>query len=158
MKKLLTVFLLFFLFSCDHPSVDLSLPDTDTSLFISGNIVTFPKGTNAIDIYNTIVFLYPDSEWHNVTGEWKRINTVTDKDGLLTQAWQVIKFSKIRHTKTEVKLHPNNSGLVYTHTVSLYRNDTSIRTIEYQWQTFNGNTQKTELKNPAIEGDIIFTF
>lgn len=144
--------------SCDSEPVSTDLPQTDTNLFISGNVVTFPTGTKAMDIYNTTVYLYQDNEWYNVIGEWKRKNTVTDGDGLITQTWETIQFSKISHIKTETKTHYNNSGLVYTNTVRLYNNDSSIKNIEYQWQTFNGNTQKTELKNLAIDGEITFIF
>jgi hypothetical protein len=159
MKK--TIFLIIFtcvlLFTCENQLVDLSLPKTDTSQFITENAVYFPKTTKAIDVYNTVASLYSDNDYHSVNGNWKWIET-TQVDGLTNQTWETTVFTKIKHIQTENKTHPNNSGLVYTHTVFLYVNDFNIREIIYQWQSFNGNTQKTELKNDLIDVDITFTF
>jgi hypothetical protein len=160
MKKLLflVVFVGLLIFSCDNDTVDFYLPKTDTSLYISGNIVTFPKGTKAIDVYNTAISIFEDNEYHDISnGEWKYINT-TNTNGLINQSWETVNFGKVKHTLIKTKTHPNNSGDVHTHSVFLYTNDSSIKEIVYQWEPFNGNTQKVELKNEAIEGDITFTF
>jgi len=57
-KPLIAIALALFLFSCDSDIVDMSLPKTDTMLYISGNTVTFPKGTKAIDVYNTVISIF----------------------------------------------------------------------------------------------------
>ena len=133
-----SVMVFFFFFSCEHPAGFRSLPETDTSLFVDGNTVTFPQGTVARDIFNTVVYLFPDNEWHDVIG-----------------TWGAVPFTRIRHGTTAVKTHPNNTGYLYTHTVFLYGNG-SARNIVYQRQTFNAS-QVTERANRPIQGDIIFT-
>jgi hypothetical protein len=159
MKKLVIALFAFgLIMGCDNNIVDMSLPKTDTSLYISGNTVTFPKGTKALDVYNTVISIYLDNEYYDVTnGEWKYINT-TNTDGLVNQSWETVNFGKVRHTLTKHKTHPNNSGEVHTHTVYLYSDDSIIKEIIYQWTPFNGNTQKVELKNDPIDGDITFIF
>jgi hypothetical protein len=159
MKKLfITLSLALIIFSCNNETVDFSLPETDTSLYILGNTVTFPQGTKAIDICNTILFIYSDNEYHDITnGGWQYIET-TDTDGLISQLWKTVNFDKVKLALTKYKTHPNNSGEVHTHSVFLYTDDSNIKEVVYQWETFNGNTQKKELKNEAIEGDIFFTF
>lgn len=159
MKKLLFALSIVFLFmACESETVDMSLPETDTSLYISGNAVNFPKGTKAIDVYNTVISIYQDNEYHDVfNGEWKYIKT-TNNDGLVNQSWETVNFGKVKHTLTKYRTHPNNSGEVHTHTVSLYNDDSTVKEIIYQWEPFNGNTQKAELRNAPIEGDITFIF
>jgi len=161
MKKLfLVIGIVSLLMACDNGTntVDMSLPDTDTNKYISGNAVTFTKGTKAIDVYNTVVSIFSDNEYHDISdGKWKYIKA-TDTDGLKNQAWETVNFSKVKHALTTYKTHPNNSGEVHTHTVFLYADDSNIKEIIYQWEPFNGNTQKTELKNEPIEGDISFKF
>jgi hypothetical protein len=66
-----TIFILaaiaLLLVSCDNLETDL--PTTDVNKYITGSNVNFPKGTKAIDIYNTIVYLYPTnaSQYQTVT-------------------------------------------------------------------------------------------
>jgi len=155
----LAVILVCLLVACDNGTniVDMSLPETNTNSYISGNNVSFPKGTKAIDVYNTVEYIFPDSEYYDVIGSWEYIKTTND-NGLVNQALETVDFSKIKHTLVKNKTHPNNSGEVHTHTVFLYSDDSNIKEIIYQWEPFNGNRQKVELKNDPIEGDITFTF
>jgi len=148
MKKLIFAISIILLFArCDNLTTDL--PNTDTNMFITGNTVTFPKGTKAVDIYNTVSSIYPDNEYHNITnGEWKYIQTNQDENGLITQAWQSVSFSKIKHTYSK-----HESG-VNTYKVYLYTNDTYIKEIVYEWQRQTTNVWK----NDIIEGDVTFTF
>jgi hypothetical protein len=125
-----------------------NLPETDESQYISGNAVSFSKGTKAIDIYNTVVHLYSDNEYHAVTGgTWKYIKT-TNAGGLINQTWESVTFTKIKH------IHTSNGPEVNTHTVYLYSSDTSIKEIIFEWQRQTTNVWKNE----AIEGEITFTF
>jgi len=142
------------LISCENATAFRSLPETDTSLFVDGDTVTFQRGTVARDIYNTVAYLFDDNEWHYVTGAWNRIRTAT-VDGLPQQTWESVPFTRIRHDTTAVKTNPNNTGYLYTHTVFLY--GTPSREIIFRRQTFNVN-QVTERTNQPIEGDITFTF
>jgi hypothetical protein len=147
MKKIFTsIALAFLFFSCDDLITDL--PKTDTNKYINGNTVIFPKGTKSIDIYNTIVSIFPDNEYHEVTGEWKYIKTDTDNDGLITQTWQSVSFIRINHT------HTIKSPEINTHTVRLYSSETSIKEIVFEWQRQTTNIWKNE----SIGGDITFTF
>ena len=147
MKK--SVFILLtvcFILSCEDLISDL--PKTDVNNFISGNTVIFPKDTKAIDIYNTVVFLYPDTEMHNVTNaSWKRIKTIT-VDDLPRQEWETVTFNKIRHT------HSKHESGVNTHTVYLYEDDVCTKEIVFEWQRQTTNIWKNEV----IKGDITFTF
>jgi hypothetical protein len=158
-KIIIAVLAAAFVFAaCDNPTVDFSLPETDTSFFISGSTVTFPKGTKAIDVYNTVVFIYSDNEYHDITnGGWQYITT-TNTNGLINQTWETVNFGRVRNSLAKYKTHPNNSGDVHTHSVFLYTDESNIKEIVYQWEAFNGSTQKMELKNESIEGEITFTF
>jgi len=158
MKKLIILGIVLLFGACESETVDMSLPETNTALYKSGNTVTFPKGTKAIDVYNTVISIYSDNEYHNVAGgKWKYIKT-TNTGGLVNQSWETVNFDKIKHNLTTIKTHPKNSGEEHTHTVYLYSSDSSIKEIIYKWTSFNGNTQKIELKNEPIDGDIIFIF
>jgi len=147
-KKLSSVFIITFIlliFSCEN--LVTGLPKTDTSRYITENTVAFPRGTKAIDIYNTIVSLYPDNEYHDVTGTWNYIKT-TSSDGLTSQTWVSVAFTRIKHT------HIVRDSEINTHTVYLYSNDTSIKQIVFEWQRQTTNVWK----NDQVEGDIAFTF
>jgi len=158
MKKFFSISIVLLFMACNSDTVDMSLPETNTGLYISGNTVIFPKGTKAIDVYNTVISIYSDNEYHNITnGEWKYITT-TNANGLINQSWETVNFNKVKHTLTKYRTHPKNSGEEYTHTVFLYSNDSYIKEIIYKWKPFNGNTQKIEIKNEPIEGEITFTF
>jgi hypothetical protein len=147
MKRLLLIAgIAFLLFSCQNLTTDL--PKTDTNKYVNGNTVTFPKGTKSIDIYNTVVSIFPENEYHEITGDWKYIKTDTGKDGLITQTWQSVSFTKIKHT------HSIKSPEINTHTVFLYSSETSIKEIVFEWQRQTTNIWK----NDAIEGDITFIF
>ena len=135
----------FWVLGCE--SIVTDLPETDTTKFISGNTVTFPKGTRAIDVYNTVISIYSDNDLHDVNGNWQRIRTTTT-DGLTNQTWQAVSFNRIKHDYSK-----HESG-VNTHTVYLYNNDTLSKSIVYEWQRQTTNVWKNE----AIEGDITFTF
>ena len=137
--------------SCESPTAFRSLPETDTGLFIAGNTVTFPRGTVARDVYNTVAHLFPGNGLHDVSGTWNRIRTTT-VGGLTQQTWEPVPFTGIRHGVTAA---PNGTGHLYTHTVFLYGETT--REIVFQRQTFNVH-QVTERANRPIEGDITFTF
>jgi len=140
--------------SCETPTAFRSLPETDTSLFVDGDTVTFQRGTVARDVYNTVAYLFPINEWHDVTGTWSRIVT-TSVGGLTQQTWESVPFTGIRHSTTAERTHSNNTGYMYTHSVFLY--GTPSREIIFRRQTFNVN-QVTERINQPIEGDITFTF
>jgi hypothetical protein len=103
MKRILVVFSFAFLLLAGCENLNTDLPKTDTSKYINDNKVTFPRGTRAIDIYNTVASLptFSDNEYHDVTGEWKYIKTDKDKDGLTTQTWQSVLFTKIKHTHSK---------------------------------------------------------
>jgi hypothetical protein len=126
------------------------LPTTNKGQFVdkpTSGTVTFSKGTKAINIYNTIVSLYSDNEWHDVPdGNWKRIKTTTDADGLVSQSWESITFTKIKHT------HTSTDPDVNTHTVYLYSSDSNIKEIVFKWQRQTTNVWQ----NDVIEGDIVF--
>jgi hypothetical protein len=141
----LGIFAILILATCKNLVTDL--PETDVTQYISGNSVTFPKGTNAIDIYNTVVYLYSDNEYHNITnGSWKYIKTA-NTGGLTNQTWESVVFSKVKHTYIK-----SDSG-INTHIVYLWTSDTSIKEIVFQWQRQTTNTWQ----NKVIEGDITFT-
>jgi hypothetical protein len=146
MKRFALVIVSMFGFlGCENIITDL--PETDVSQYISGNTVTFPRGTKAIDIYNTVVYLYADNEYHAVTnGNWKYIKTTT-VNGLTNQTWESVAFSKIKHNHTK-------SSDVNTHTVYLYTDDANEKTFIFKWQRQTINVWK----NDIIEGDITFTF
>jgi hypothetical protein len=147
MRKTILIAGIVLLFAgCENLVTDL--PNTDTNKYISGNTVTFPRGTKAIDIYNTIAFLFPESEYRDVNGEWEYIKTETDKDGLIIQTWQSVSFTKIRHS------HSTRDPEINTHTVYLFTNEASIREIIFEWQRQTTNIWK----NKSTDGDIIFTF
>jgi len=146
-RLLLTIGIVCLLGACENLTTDL--PKTDTNAYITGNIVTFPKGTKAIDIYNTVSTIFPDNEYHNiVNGEWKYIKTEKDSDGLITQSWQSDVFTKIKHT------HSKHESGVNTHKVYLYTSKTNIRELVFEWQRQTTNVWK----NDVTEGDITFTF
>lgn len=131
--------------ACENLVTDL--PETDVTQYISGNVVTFPKGTKAIDIYNSIVSLYNGNEYHDVqNASWKYIKTTTS-NGLTNQAWEPVVFSKIKHTHIK-------SDEINTHTVYLWTNDSSVKEIVFKWQRQTTNIWQ----NDIIDGDIVFTF
>ena len=100
-KLLLTLSIVSLLMACDSETVDMSLPETDISLYKSGNTVNFPKGTKALDVYNTVISIYSDNEYHDITnGEWKYIKT-ENTDGLVNQTWEAVSFNKVKHTLTK---------------------------------------------------------
>ena len=149
MKHFLILSIVSLLLSCDEP-MDKKLPKTDTSLFITENTVTFPRGTKAVDIYNTVVSIFPDNEYHDITnGGWKRIKTTT-VDGLPRQEWETISFLKIRHTKKEYRGY-----IVYA--VYLYTDDSNIKEIAFDW---HGEWVVVDYSSSqkSIEGDITFIF
>jgi hypothetical protein len=148
MKKIASIMVLplfLIVFSCENPITNL--PETDIHQYISGNIISFPKGTKAIDIYNTVKSLYPDNEYHDVIGNWKYIKTA-NSDDLINQTWETVSFTKIKHT------HITHESGVNTHTVYLYSNDSSIKNIIFEWQRQTTNIWK----NNILEGDVTFTF
>jgi hypothetical protein len=123
------------------------LPITDTTKYISGKTAIFPKGTKAIDLYNSVVSLYNDNAYQDVQkATWKYIKTTTS-NGLTTQIWESVAFSKIKHT------HIKSDSEVNTHTVYLLASDTSVKEIVFQWQRQTTNVWR----NDTIEGDITFT-
>ncbi|GHV91611.1 hypothetical protein AGMMS50268_21140 [Spirochaetia bacterium] len=64
--KVLLILIIGIFISCENLNTDL--PETNVNTYISGNNVVFPKGTKAIDIYNTIVFLFPNpDQYYSVT-------------------------------------------------------------------------------------------
>jgi len=141
--------------SCETPVSFPPMPETDTSLFVDGDTVTFPRGAVALDIYNTVAYLFPDSgKWHDVTGTWNRIRTISVVDGLHQQTWESVPFTQIKHSTTAVRTHPNHVGYLYTHTVFLY--GATTREIIFQRETFNA-TQARERRNDVIQGRIVFT-
>jgi len=148
--KVLYLFLVVFsIVSCNEP-LDKNLPNTDTSQFISGNNVVFPRGTKAIDVYNTVSSMYFDNEYHDVSsGEWKYIKTI-NADGLITQTWETVSFSKIKHTKRDYR------GYIIC-TVYLYTNDSNIKEIAFNW---HGEWVVADVSSSVhpIEGDITFMF
>jgi hypothetical protein len=127
MKRLTAIFAVSFVvlsISCKNLVTDL--PKTDTSQFISGNTVVFPTGTRAIDVYNTVVLVYNDNEYHDVAnGSWKYIKT-TNTDGLTTQVWESVVFTKVKHA------HIVEDSEINTHTVYLYSNDTNVKEIVFK--------------------------
>jgi hypothetical protein len=142
----LLVFVILTFSTCKNLVTDL--PETDVTQYISGNAVVFPQGTKAIDAYNTIVSLYDDNEYHNVTNSsWKYIKT-TNVGGLTNQTWETVSFSKIKHTHTK-----SDSG-VNTHTVHLWASDSSVKEIVFKWQRQTTNIWE----NDIVEGDISFSF
>jgi hypothetical protein len=150
MKKLfLVISIVFILLSCNS-EINNDLPTTDTSLFITSNMVLFPRGTKVVDIYNTVESLFSENEYHEITdGEWKYIETTTT-DGLINQTWESIQFTKIKHTITETRGY-----LKYS--VYLYTDEESIREISFNWNgewVVVGNTSSQQ----QIEGDITFKF
>jgi protoporphyrinogen oxidase len=127
-KKMTICFVLFTLLcSCENLVTDL--PTTTTEQFIdkpTPGIVTFPKGTKAIDIYNTVVALYPDNKWHKVTdGNWNYVKstttTMTTNGPVTTEAYETVSFSQIRH------IHTSTDPEINIHTVYLYSSDSNIR-------------------------------
>ena len=151
MKKIvLFLFLAVFLVVACNEAIDINLPQTDTDQFISGNSVLFPGGTKAVDVYNTVSFIFNDNEWHDITdGEWKYIKT-TDTDGLTTQAWETVTFFKIKHTSDE-----SRGYIIYT--VYLYTDDSNIKEITFNW---HGEWVVVDVFSSMqpIEGDISFIF
>jgi len=133
--------------SCEN--LITALPETDTHSFVSdNNTVIFPRGTRAIDIYNTVVSVFQGGEYHDVTdGGWQRIRTAT-VNGLPVQEWETVAFNRIKHS------HSVREPDVNTHTVYLYRDDTLTRRIVFQWQRQTTNVWQNE----AIQGEIVFTF
>jgi hypothetical protein len=131
--------------ACENLTTDL--PETDVTQYISGNTVTFPKGTKAIDIYNSVTSLYNDNDYHDVqNANWKYIKT-TASNGLTNQTWESIGFSKIKHTYIK-------SDEINTHTVYLWASDSNVKKLVFKWQRQTTNIWQ----NDTIEGDIVFTF
>jgi len=149
MKKAVFFTLIFWLlfFSCENLVTDL--PSTKTADYISGDTVVFPRGTKAIDVYNTVVSIFTaENEYHVITnGSWKRIKTTT-VDGLPRQEWETVTFNKIKHT------HSIREPEINTHTVYLYDNDLLTKEVVFEWQRQTTNVWKNE----SIEGDITFKF
>ena len=147
---MLILFLLIFLvIACNEP-YDKRLPETDTSLFISGDTVIFPKGTKTVDVYNTVNSIFFDNEWHDISnGEWKYIKTIYT-DGLITQTWEAVSFSKIKHTKKDYRGY-----IIYT--VHLYTDDSNIKEISFDWHGEWVVVGVSSSEQP-IEGDISFIF
>jgi hypothetical protein len=161
MKKIVVCLALFSLLcSCENLVTDL--PTTNTSQFISGTTVVFPKGTKAIDIYNTVVSLCPDNEWYDVTnGSWKYVKstttTMTSKGPVTTESYGSVGFSRIK------RIHTSTDPEVNTHTIYLdssypadypFSHSTNIRDIVFKWQRQTTNVWQ----NDAIEGEITFQF
>jgi len=149
MKRLLFISSIAFLFINSCENLNTNLPETDTSIYISGNEVTFPRGTKAIDIYNTVSTIFNDYEYHDITnGEWQYIYTVVDTDGLISQTWQSVSFFKIKYTYSTYESDVN------THKVYFYASDTNIKLLVFEWQRQTTNVWK----NDVIDGEIKFTF
>jgi hypothetical protein len=155
MKKIAVCLILFFLLcSCENLVTDL--PMTTVGQFIDKptlGTVTFPKGTKAIDIYNTVASLYSDNEWHDVTSaSWKYVEStttmMTSKGPVTTESYGSVNFSRIRyaHTSTDPEIN--------IHTVYLSSDDSNTREIVFKWQRQTTNVWQ----NDAIEGVIVFTY
>jgi hypothetical protein len=149
-KKIAICLVLFtLLYSCENLVTDL--PTTNTNQFIdkpTQGMVTFPKGTKAIDIYNTVVALYPDNGWHDVTNGSRKYIKTTYPNGLVNQSWESITFTKIKH------VHTSTDPEINIHTVYLYSSDSDIKEIIFKWQRQTTNVWQ----NDMIEGEITFTF
>jgi hypothetical protein len=142
-----------------------NLPETDTAQYISGNTVNFPKGTKAIDIYNTVVFLHNDSAYFGVDGKieyWKDLtqpklvgdenNNGIEDEGetheLITKELIIDKFTKIKHTHTE------SGGDIHTHTVYLETDAKIVKELVFKWQRQTTNVWKNDV---ITEDKISFT-
>jgi hypothetical protein len=148
--------------SCENLVTDL--PTTDIDQFVdkpSVGTVTFPKGTKAIDIYNTVVSLYPDNEWHDVTkGSWKYVKSTTiimTSDGpTTTEAYGSVSFSRIRYTHTsadpEINIHTIYLDSTYP-TDYPFPHDTNIKEIIFKWQRQTTNIWQ----NDVVEGELSFS-
>jgi hypothetical protein len=149
MKKIAVCLALFSLLcSCENLVTDLPTTTTDQFIDKSTGTVTFPKGTKAIDIYNTVVALYPDNEWYDVTSaSWEYIET-DNSNGLVNQSWKSVAFIKIRHT------HTSTDPEINVHTVYLYSSESNIKEIVFKWQRQTTNVWQ----NDAIEGVIVFAY
>jgi len=131
MKKLFFIpGIVCLLLACEE--LDTDLPETDINLYLTEEgAVTFPQGTRAADIYNTLVAIFPDNEYHDVyNGEW-----------------QSVSFTKIRHARSQ-----HESG-VNTHKVYFYFSEENIKELVYKWQRQTSNVWR----NDSIEGEIRFT-
>jgi hypothetical protein len=161
-KKIAICLVLFtLLYSCENLVTDL--PTTNTNQFIDKpkqGMITFPKGTKAIDIYNTVVALYPDNEWQDVTnGSWeyvKSTTTIMTPDGpVTTEAYGNVSFSKIRHSHTstdpEINIHTVYLDSTYPADYP-FSHSTNTREIIFKWQRQTTNIWQ----NDAIEGEITF--
>jgi hypothetical protein len=155
------VFVALTLVACENLVTDL--PETDITQYILGNTVAFPKGTKAVDVYNTIAYLCPDNEYYNVNGRaeyWKDLvspiltgdtnSNGTEDEGenleLITRELIVEQFSKVKHT------HISN-GDVHIHTVFLWASDIKERKIVFKWQRQTTNVWQ----NDVLLEDIVFT-
>ena len=145
-KNVVLLGIVSLLMACENLTTDL--PETDTSIYVTGNMVTFPKGTKGIDIYNTVSTIFHDNEYHDIAnGEWKYIITEKDNDGFITQTWQSASFTKIKHT------HSRHESGVNTHKVYLYFSEANIREFVFEWQRQTTNVWK----NDILEGEISFS-
>ncbi|ULQ60732.1 hypothetical protein K7I13_05530 [Brucepastera parasyntrophica] len=92
------------------------LPKTDYSKYISGNEVLFPHETEAIDIYNTIVYLFPEQNIdHSVlNGKRHYVKTVTDEYGLSLETLEEVPFVSLRHIHTASENDFNNHDVFLT--------------------------------------------
>jgi hypothetical protein len=79
MKKLvLTLSIVSLFLSCTEKQDYLKLPETEKTQYISGKTVTFPKGTTALQIYDTVKYLSPDNNILTVTN-----GNINDNKGTL---------------------------------------------------------------------------
>jgi hypothetical protein len=66
-KLLIVLGISLILLSCTEKQDYSKLPETEKTQYISGNTVTFPKGTTALQIYDTVKFISPDNNILTVT-------------------------------------------------------------------------------------------
>jgi hypothetical protein len=161
--------------SCKNLVTDL--PKTDYNKYISGATVEFPKGTAAIDIYNTIVQLYPNqNQYYSAAGnleytripinnkEIKGIENPTGIDenpnGLLAATKESRSFDQIKHAHTSYAPEVNEHAVYFScpATTITLTNGTKVPVLKaevkivFKWQRQTTNVwQNDEIgKSPCI--------
>lgn len=118
-----------------------SFTKVDVSRFIKGNKYVFPKGTSALELYNTFISKHTEGEY-TVTGTY----TITETAILLGKVHK----EEITKNIQKVKIYRSKTELSNCFHVDFITNENKVLENYYSWQHHLSNVWH----NNEIDGDI----
>jgi hypothetical protein len=137
MKKLFFALgIVLVLLACGDKTDYSKLPATDINNFTAENTITFPVGTTALQIYDTVVSLSPND------------STLTISNGKIVENNEIKNFNKIKYEHTFNTWHYYN--------VYFYNGSTSIFNCSTTWDYVNGD--RITASSLVINSEISFQY